>query len=411
MNLTWALSHSILYVMNSLIGTSFINAVHSTEPVSGLTHTFYRYPARFSPLFARAAIEAFTKPGEIVLDPFMGGGTTLVEARTLGRRAIGTDINSLAVFVSNVKITPLSDDDLSDIQKWVSTTVGTLNLRNPAARATEWEQAGYQRNINDKSTWQIRKILELALARLDRLNTRQQQRFARCLMLKTAQWALDCRTHIPTAEQFRQQISVHLNEMTAGAKDYARAVKEVERLYDLRGSFRTLCLNRSAIGLENDSRLKNRPAPALILTSPPYPGVHVLYHRWQVNGRRETPAPFWITDSLDGNGSSFYTLGDRKQPDLTAYYQQALAAFGSLANMADNKTILVQMLAFSDPSWQLDEYLSMMKQSGFKELKFRSHANSSDGRIWRYVPNRKWYASQRNATGSSKEVVLFHQLS
>ena len=45
------------------------------EPVRGLTHGYYKYPARFSPAFARAAIETFTKPGDLVLDPHAGGVT------------------------------------------------------------------------------------------------------------------------------------------------------------------------------------------------------------------------------------------------------------------------------------------------------------------------------------------------
>ncbi|MFH1104800.1 MAG: DNA methyltransferase, partial [Actinomycetota bacterium] len=63
-------------------------------------HDFYRYPARFPPKFAAAAVQAFTRPGDLVLDPFVGGGTTLVEAVRLGRRAVGADINPIAVFVS-----------------------------------------------------------------------------------------------------------------------------------------------------------------------------------------------------------------------------------------------------------------------------------------------------------------------
>ena len=58
----------------------FLDGVHSRERVAGLTHAFYKYPARFSPRFARAAIQAFTSPGDFVLDPFMGGATTIVEA-------------------------------------------------------------------------------------------------------------------------------------------------------------------------------------------------------------------------------------------------------------------------------------------------------------------------------------------
>jgi DNA modification methylase len=69
-------------------------AARDEAPVSGYTHNFYRYPARFSPKFVRAVIKAFSEPGDLVLDPFMGGGTTLVEALAQGRSAIGVDIRS-----------------------------------------------------------------------------------------------------------------------------------------------------------------------------------------------------------------------------------------------------------------------------------------------------------------------------
>jgi hypothetical protein len=36
-----------------------------TTPVRGLTHGFYKYPARFSPSFVRAAIETFTQPADV----------------------------------------------------------------------------------------------------------------------------------------------------------------------------------------------------------------------------------------------------------------------------------------------------------------------------------------------------------
>ena len=53
-------------------------ALNVQNPVGGLTHDYYRYPARFSPEFARACIREFTRPHDVVIDPFMGGGTTLV---------------------------------------------------------------------------------------------------------------------------------------------------------------------------------------------------------------------------------------------------------------------------------------------------------------------------------------------
>lgn len=390
---------------------SFVESVHSNEPVAGYTHSFYRYPARFSPLFARAAIKAFTQPGDLVFDAFMGGGTSLVEARTLGRIAIGTDINRLSVFISKAKTTVFSKNELMQIHSWAVDLIARIKLRNPPIRAVDWSEKGYQRNISGKLTWPIRKTLELALAQVAELPRKRQQIFARCALLRTAQWALDCRKDIPPAQQFRQQLLNYAEEMIKGALEYAKAVRESDRLYNLIGSMRALCLQRSAAGIETDARLRGFPAPSLILTSPPYPGVHVLYHRWQVQGRRETPAPFWVANCLDGNGASFYTFGHREQKDLKGYYEKAFAAFSSLAKIADRKTLLVQLVGFSDPSWQLPRFLSVLDLAGFTEVHFPDFTNSSDGRLWRCIPNRKWYADQRGDIPPSKEVVLFHRLS
>jgi len=93
-------------------------AAQDTAPISGLTHRFYRYPARFSPSFAAVAIEAFSKPGDTVLDPYMGGGTTIIEALVRQRHAVGCDLNSLAVFVSRVKTTVLSSSDRKALTHW-----------------------------------------------------------------------------------------------------------------------------------------------------------------------------------------------------------------------------------------------------------------------------------------------------
>ena len=54
----------------------------------------------------RNLILRYSKPGEWVLDQFMGSGTTLVEAKLLSRNAVGIDINPQSVSISetNLKI-------------------------------------------------------------------------------------------------------------------------------------------------------------------------------------------------------------------------------------------------------------------------------------------------------------------
>ena len=66
-------------------------------------HGFHRWHGKLIPAIPGAAIEAFTEPGDIVVDPFCGSGTTLVEALLAGRRAIGADIHPLATLLSRVK--------------------------------------------------------------------------------------------------------------------------------------------------------------------------------------------------------------------------------------------------------------------------------------------------------------------
>lgn len=385
-----------------LAAQELVDAINDQRPVTGLTHDFYRYPARFAPSFARQAILAFTRPGDLVFDPFMGGGTSIVEALALGRRALGTDISSLAVFLSETKSTVLSRKQLQALDDWGQRLVLKLNLHETATRPKRW--LSYQRNISDKRTWPVRKLLEMSLRRLTDLESSAERKFARCVLLRTAQWALDCRDVVPSAENFRNKFLIFLNEMILGANEFAQARKQ-------HSTTTAICLHRSAVGIEREESVRQLGAPKLVLTSPPYPGVHVLYHRWQVLGRKETPAPFWIAGTLDGAGSSFYTFGDRKQKELRDYYDQARRAFSSIARVADQSTIVVQMVAFSDSSWQLPAYLAVMEDSGLEEVLFPQLANARDGRSWRSVPNRKWYADLKGSTASSKEVVLFHRLS
>lgn len=76
------------------------------------SHNFHSFPAKFPPQLPKFFIEKLTKPNEIILDPMVGSGTTLVEAYFLNRKSIGFDIDPLAIKITKVKTTPFNKNDL-----------------------------------------------------------------------------------------------------------------------------------------------------------------------------------------------------------------------------------------------------------------------------------------------------------
>jgi hypothetical protein len=381
---------------------AFFAAARDSRPVRGLTHDFYKYPARFSPVFARAAIELFTKPGDLVLDPHVGGGTTLVEARAAGREGLGIDISSLAQFVAQVKCTVFSAMELEILSEWSEAVGADIDIHKPSQPITEYAERGYYKHLDHPSRWRLRKAIEQALAAAIDLGTPRLESFGRCATLRTAQWALDGRSKLPSIDDFRACLVTTARAMVAGARELREAVS-------VNGRHPFTVLNRTTAGLENDERVEGLRAPRLVVTSPPYPGVHVLYHRWQVDGRKEAPLPFMIANKLDGAGSSYYTMGDRKFPELRTYFENIKATMSSVAALANSRTVIVQMLAFSEAKWQLPRYLETMEEAGLTEMFLPALKGERDGRLWRSVPSRRWYSEQRGETPGSQEVVLIHR--
>ena len=381
---------------------SVLDAARDVSRVGGLTHRFYRYPARFSPVFARTVIDAFTDPGDLVLDPFMGGGTTVVEARTRGRRAFGSDTSSLAVFIARAKTTVLTDRELAEIARWIGQQA-ERSWSPQEQRLSGEPRPAYLRNFGSPLTWRLRDFLQRALDDLEALASARSRRFARAVLLRTAQWAVDTRRRPRSLHDVRKRLIYDVEEMSLGLRAFRRARSHSDRAAGITRR-RQVLQRRRAETLDKGSLLSQLGPPRLVLTSPPYPGVHVLYHRWQIAGGKETPAPFWIAGERDGVGASSYTLADRHNQD--SYFQRHEAAFTAIANRCDSRSVVVQLVAFADPTSQLPRYMASMERSGFREL---APGLALEDR-WRDVPSRRWYSAQRGQTPASRELVLFHAL-
>jgi hypothetical protein len=348
---------------------------------------------------------AFTSPGDLVLDPFVGGGTSVVESLALGRRAVGTDLNELAVFVTRAKTTLVGARENIHLLDWAA------HLDATTTRAWHQQKQLADQQLDARVPWQLRKSLQLALESAEELSSDRLRLYARASLLSLGQWALDGRRNIPSRREF-----------------LAKHADLVASL--LAGSFKLKAMATTAFGIsarrvEQSRRVHHAPAhtvkhgkmipyswgaPRLVLTSPPYHGIHMLYHRWQVEGRRETNAPYWVSGCNDGRPASYYTFGSRSRPGETGiredYFANALRSFQAIHAVCDGASTVVQLVGFSNPATQLPRYLTMMREAGFNE----ALVNHGVSGVSRSVPNRKWYLEALQRFGpSDREFLLVHR--
>lgn len=383
--------------LESLTIKQISKAARDMRHVTGHTHNFYRYPARFSPQFAAASINCFSKPGDVVLDPYMGGGTTVIEAMIAGRRAVGSDINQLAVFIAQTKVSQLSDKEEQLITQWAEHIALFSKCNLPIEQI---DNASPKNMALPQVRW-IRKTIALLLDSIEKeLPSAPCRRFARCALLNVGQWALNGRKKIPSVKEFRKRITKTVFEMLSSMSEFQKKIS-----IDKNANFYEPLLQESdAEDIDKNPTIIASAPVDLVVTSPPYPGIHLLYHRWQVDGRKETDAPYWISGCADGAGASFYNFADRRISAERRYFDKAERSFSAIRRIMREGATLVQIVAFSDPERQLRRYLNMLNNSGFIEL--RDHGQR---RIWRNVPGRQWHAASKGNLPSSREVVLIHE--
>lgn len=361
--------------------------------VSGFTHQLYRYPAAAPPDLIREIIRGYSRPNELVLDPFVGGGTTIVEAIAHGRRGLGVDANRLAVFVSRTKTTPLSANSWESLDSWLSGDP----LRHPLPAAEADPRSA-------QLPWRLRRRISAGLTSLSAIDSGDARRMARCCLLRLAQWAIETqfgeerRDYEPTLAHLDRKLDELVSRARAGMGEFTASAAAHGLSKTQIPAMRTVRL--SSVWEDFSPALFPRTAGKvnLVLTSPPYPGVHVLYHRWQVRSRRETAAPYWISNTRDGLGPSYYMMGSRSPSGEADYFCRLLVAFRRIRPLMAKNGAVVQLVAFNRPTTQLPLFLNAMQAAGF--------VLGAD-MMTREVANRRWYARGLQS-GGSQEILLVH---
>lgn len=111
----------IPYLVNEF-WTSSQRQAHSIHEIS--------YRACFKAQLPEFFIARLTRTGDAVFDPFMGRGTTPVQAAVMGRHAHGNDINPLSVLLTRPRLRPMTTDQVSDALGTVDWSRGRIRRRD-----------------------------------------------------------------------------------------------------------------------------------------------------------------------------------------------------------------------------------------------------------------------------------------
>jgi len=89
-------------------------------------HGYHRYPAKFIPQLVRRLIECYSTADSLVGDPFLGSATTGIEALRSGRRFWGSEINPVALLISQAKCAPIEPSRLDATWKWIEDRLASI---------------------------------------------------------------------------------------------------------------------------------------------------------------------------------------------------------------------------------------------------------------------------------------------
>src|SRR5690242_20968737 len=107
-------THAVSFEGDPISVQTFVNEFWTARQRQAHSLHEISYRACFKPQLPRFFIERLTQPRDIVYDPFMGRGTTPLEAALLGRVPFGCDINPLSQVLTRPRFNPPTLDQVSE---------------------------------------------------------------------------------------------------------------------------------------------------------------------------------------------------------------------------------------------------------------------------------------------------------
>ena len=139
-----------------------------------LTHGYHPYPAKFIPQIASKLIKENSKKGDMVVDPFGGCGTTMLEAKMLDRAFVGVDINPVAVLISKAKSNAINPNKLEKSLNEIITKIDKFNSKSRVKKIKN-ERISYWFREGEK------RKLAFLLERINKISDSKSRLFFKCV--------------------------------------------------------------------------------------------------------------------------------------------------------------------------------------------------------------------------------------
>jgi DNA methylase len=237
-------------------------------------HSLHPYLGKFIPQLVEVFLRRHFRPGDCVYDPFVGSGTTLVEANAFGAAAVGCDISVFNCLLARVKTAEYSLGALELALRGaleqarltsevVTTDDATRWLRTWYSKRALGELLAYQcvsSELLDEASWDVARIVLSRAARSARQTTHFDLDFPR-RPVKRPYW---CHKHKRTC----RPVGEAMKFLRRYTDDTVRRIRE----------FAAIRSDQPVEVVHGDARVADLPLePTGIVTSPPYPGL-IDYH-------------------------------------------------------------------------------------------------------------------------------------
>ncbi len=224
------------------------------------------YPAKFISEIPRALLEMLPlPPNTIVLDPFCGSGTTLVESQRRGMQCIGVDLNPIATLITRVKASPLPEGIEQSLVRVIDQAHRVDSVRIPT--------------IPNLDHW-FKKPIQSALAACMAAITTAEAEYQDVLRLALSSIIVRISNQDSDTRYAAVSKNVSQEDVFSGFYDSARKIVSVlsDRDYELTPAE---VITSDTLELSADDI--RRPV-GMVITSPPYPNAYEywLYHKYRM---------------------------------------------------------------------------------------------------------------------------------